>query len=212
VKNNKTKEYMTKKRRVRHHVNPLADRTEYSFDGFDNNNSIIVDIGADRGEFTEQLLDKFSNTKNFLVLEIRKPLAQRLKNKFKNYSNVVVFDGDATRNFENLLKPSINKGVLIEEVYINFPDPWFKERHKKRRVINEKFINDTKKWIQPQTKWIFQTDQKPLFDDTTQILQSIDGIKIEVFDKPPHNTVTKWENAKVAKGDNIYRMNFWLQR
>lgn len=199
---------MAKQKRVRHHVNPLADQTEHNFDGFDNDNPVIVDIGADRGEFVQQLLEKSGTTKNFLVLEIRKPLAQRLHDKFENYNNIIVFDGDATRNFESLLKSSIDKGVLIEEIYINFPDPWFKERHKKRRVINEKFLTDVQVWIQPKTKWIFQTDQKPLFDETVEILQNIDGIKIEFFDTPPHKATTKWEDAKVVSGDKIYRLSF----
>ncbi|MEA3323224.1 MAG: hypothetical protein U9Q12_03295 [Patescibacteria group bacterium] len=199
---------MAKKKRVRHHVNPLADQSEHHFEGFSNDKSIIVDIGADRGEFIEQLIEKFGDTKNFIVLEIRKPLAVRLVEKFNKYDNVVVFDGDATRNFENLLKPSIDKDIVIEEIYINFPDPWFKDRHKKRRVVTEKFLTDIQAWIQPKTKWTFQTDQKPLFDETIGVLQSIDGIKIEFFDISPHDATTKWEDAKVATGDKIYRLSF----
>jgi tRNA (guanine-N7-)-methyltransferase len=202
---------MTKKRRVRHHVNPLADRTEHFFEGFENNRPIIVDIGADRGEFTQQLLEQFGADKNFLVLEIRKPLAKKLKLKFKEYENVAVFDGDATRNFKSLLKPSIDRGILIEEIYINFPDPWFKERHKKRRVINEKFINKIKDWIQPETKWIFQTDQRSLFEDTIQVLQSVDEIKIKYLNTSPYNITTKWEDAKTEAGNKIYRLIFYIR-
>ena len=199
------------KKRIRHHVNPLADRTEHSFEGFDNDKPIIVDIGADRGEFSKQLLDKFGDKKNFLVLEIRKPLTEKLKKKFEGHNNVVVFDGDAGRNFKNLLKSSIDKGVAVEEIYINFPDPWFKERHKKRRVINKKFIQDVSEWISPQTKWIFQTDQQQLFEETLEMLEELDFVKMEFFENSPHGAVTKWERAKIKNGDKIYRLNFWLR-
>ncbi len=199
---------MTKGKRVRHHVNPLSDLTEHKFEGFENQKPIIVDIGADRGEFTEQLLQKFGDDKNFIVSEIRKPLARRLEKKFDKFDNVIVFDGDIVRNFETIIKPSIDRGVLIEEIYINFPDPWFKEKHKKRRVVNKKFLESTKDWIQKETDWFFQTDQKQLFEETVEILKNLDYIKIEFFEKPPHEATTKWEDAKVAENFEINRMKF----
>lgn len=198
------------KRRIRHHVNPLADMTEHYFDGFDNDRPIIVDIGADRGEFTSQILAKFGETKNFIVCEIRKPLAEKLRVKFEKYHNVVVFDGDITRNFEHIIKPSVDRGVKIEEIYINFPDPWFKDRHKKRRVITEGFVHNVIDWVPAQTQWIFQTDQKQLFDETKEMLQSVKGISIVNFDTPPHHATTKWENAKIVQGGTIYRMKFYF--
>ncbi|XLQ20708.1 MAG: tRNA (guanine(46)-N(7))-methyltransferase TrmB [Candidatus Moraniibacteriota bacterium] len=199
---------MAKGSRIRHHVNPLSDLTEHEFSGFENNNPIIIDIGADRGEFIEQLLEKFENNKNFIVSEIRKPLARKLEKKFEKHGNVVVFDGDMTRNFENIVRTSIKKNVLIEEIYINFPDPWFKERHKKRRVVNIKFLESIKKWTQKETKWIFQTDQQQLFDETVELLESIDWIGIEFFDESPYGATTKWENAKVEDGFKINRLKF----
>lgn len=198
------------KKRVRHHVNPLADMTEHYFDGFDNDNPIIVDVGADRGEFTMQLLEKFGDTRNFIVCEIRKPLAEKLRKKFEKYQNVVVFDGDITRNFESIIKPSVDRGIITAEIYINFPDPWLKDRHKKRRVITERFIRSVIDWMPMQTNWIFQTDQKQLFDETMEMLKSMHCIHITVFDTPPHGAMTKWENAKIALGSAIYRMNFYF--
>ena len=196
------------KKRVRHHVNPLADMTEHHFDGFENDCPIIMDIGADRGEFTMQLLEKFGETRNFIVCEIRKLLAEKLRKKFEKYQNVVVFDGDVTRNFEKIIRSSIDKNVTIEEIYINFPDPWFKDRHKKRRVITEKFLCSINEWVPSHVTWIFQTDQKQLFDETMEMLQSMNGIHIAIFDTSPHGATTKWENAKIAQESAIYRMRF----
>lgn len=197
--------------RVRHHVNPLADRTEHCFEGFENDNPVIIDIGADRGEFSAKLLEKFKDTKNFIVCEIRKPLAERLVKKFQEHDNTIVFDGDMARNFESVVKPSVDRGVLIEEVYVNFPDPWFKERHKKRRVVNKDFIESVKSWISPKTRWVFQTDQKPLFDETVEVLENIKEVQIEYFDVPPHGATTKWEDAKVGLGSDIYRLAFYIK-
>ncbi len=196
------------KKRVRHHVNPMSDRTEISFEGFDNDNPIIVDVGAASGEFISKLIELKTETHNFIIFEIRKPLAKKLEEKFKNKNNVKVFTGDAGRNFESILASSVKKGIKIEEIFINFPDPWFKDRHKKRRFINESFLDNVSAWIQAETVWIFQTDQKELFQETLQLLDEKKISNIRFFDTSPYNTQTKWEAAKVELGDKIYRVKF----
>ncbi len=196
-------------KRVRNHVNPLADLIEHSFDGFSNNNPIIIDIGSYRGEFVEQLLEKFSSSKNYIAAEIRKPYARFLEELFTEHDNVMVFDGDTAKNFKTILKPSQDKGVLIEYVFINFPDPWFKERHKKRRVINRNFLQETKKWISTETVFVFQTDQEELFRETQELLVE-ERIIYEEFSEPLWGAQTHWETMKIGEGDNIYRMKFFM--
>lgn len=197
-------------KRVRNHVNPLADLTEHSFTGFDNTNPIIVDIGAYRGEFSEKLLGYFAATRNFIVAEIRKPYAKYLGELFEGNSNVAVFDGDTAKNLKGLLLPSIEKGILIEYIFINFPDPWFKDRHKKRRVVTDTFIKNCRGWIKSETTFIFQTDQHQLFLDTQEILKD-QGITYNEFDDPMWNIQSYWEEMKVSEGKKIYRMTFSFQ-
>ncbi len=194
-------------KRVRNHVNPLGDLQEHSFEGFTNSNPIIVDIGSYRGEFIEALVAHFGIDKNFIACEIRKPYAKYLDELFLKDENVVVFDGDTGRNFEAIIKPSQDKGVLIQYVFINFPDPWFKDRHKKRRVINPKFLQATAQWIDSETTFVFQTDQEQLFRDTQELLDQ-ENIKYKEFDKPLWGAQTYWEIMKIEEGDSIYRMSF----
>ncbi len=196
------------KRRIRHHVNPMSDRTEVEFEGFTDDKPIIVDVGAASGEFISRLIELKNETHNFVIFEIRKALAKKLVEIFKDYKNVKVFTGDAGRNFKSVLLPCIKSGAKIEEIFINFPDPWFKDRHKKRRFINEKFLDNVSSWIQEDTVWIFQTDQKILFEETLELLKEKGIDKMQFFRVSPYNTQTKWEAAKMETGDKIYRMKF----
>ncbi len=193
--------------RVRPHVNPFSILKEHQFEGFSNTNPIVIDVGACKGEFSETLIKKYPD-RNFILFEIRTPLVKKLKEKFKDHANVKIFDGDAGRNFKAVIQSSLNKGINIETIYINFPDPWPKDRHKKRRFLNEKFLNQAAIYIQPETEWIFQTDQKPLFDDTIEILQNSPFNNIKYFNTPPFNIQTDWEQAKVREGQEIFRMKF----
>ncbi len=198
-------------KRVRPHVNPLSIREEYAFAGFDNNHPILVDVGSCKGEFAAALVDKFPS-KNFVLFEIRKPLLEKLELMFADKPNVKVFGGDAGRNFESILAPSIDRGILVEKVFINFPDPWFKERHKKRRFINPVFLSQAAKYVSPETDFIFQTDQKPLFEETVEVLEESPFSRLEYFDEPPYGVRTDWEVATTALGRDVWRMKFGLSR
>lgn len=193
-------------KRIRNHVNPLSDLTKVSFDGFENKNEIIVDIGSYRGEFAEKLVDHFDDQKNFILFEIRKPFFNYLTNLFKSKDNVKVFDGDAARNLRDVLVPSIDRGVKVEKIFINFPDPWFKEKHKKRRVVNEVFLNEIKSWLPKETEIIFQTDQKPLFKETKKLVKEVGGFKIKKLWRPYWGVRTYWEEMKIKEGNRIHRM------
>ncbi len=196
------------KHRIRHHVNPLGILTQHRFAGFGDTKDIIVDIGAYKGEFVAALLERFPQY-NYIVMEVRARVAQRLKERFADHDNVAVFDGDGTRNFHTVVKPCQDAGAFVREIYINFPDPWLKKRHKKRRIITQRFLQDTAQWIDPRTTWIFQTDQKSVFDDTVEILQTL-GYAYERFTAPPYGITTDWEDAQTARGATIYRLRFWV--
>ncbi len=194
-------------KRVRNHVNPLSILIKHSFNGFGNDRPIFVDVGACKGEFAAELIEKFPDH-NFILFEIRRPLAQKLAEKFSDKENVVVFDGDAARNFRTILEPCLDQGAIIEEIFVNFPDPWFKEKHKKRRFINAKFLQECSKWLPVDVRFIFQTDQKFLFDETLEEVQQTSYKFTEKFNTSIHGIPTHWEKQKLLEGDDIWRVMF----
>jgi tRNA (guanine-N7-)-methyltransferase len=192
-------------RRVRKHVNPLSILRKHNFAGFGNNKPVLVDVGACLGEFSAELMEKFPE-KNFILFEIRVPLADKLREKFKDLDNVAVFDGDAGLNFRGILEPCLEQGAEIEQVFVNFPDPWFKERHKKRRFINEKFLESCADWVPAKTEFIFQTDQEFMFKETLEVVEESAFSNIEFFENSAHGVPTHWEKQKLLEGDRIWRM------
>ena len=120
-----------------------------------------------------------------------------------------MFDGDTNRILKSILEPSIKKDRSIEYIFINFPDPWFKDKHKKRRVVSQRFIDDIKQWLPSATKIIFQTDQEQLFCETQELLQE-NTITFKNISSSPLNAQTYWESMKIKEGETIYRMCFSL--
>lgn len=192
-------------KRIRAHVNPLSVTTDHVFDGFGNDQPIYIDVGAFKGEFIKGLADKFPEA-NFIVFEIRLPFAKALAEQFKDQENIVVFDGDAGRNFRSIVQPCLDQGTCVKEIFVNFPDPWFKEKHKKRRFITTNFCNQLATWLPKETEIVFQTDQKFLFEETLEYLAETPYRDIKYFKDSAHGIPTNWEQSKLEAGDQIWRM------
>ena len=131
---------------MRQHVNPLSKYFQEieSIPKIDQifkypNLPTHLDIGCASGEFLFQLAEQNKNW-NYLGIEIREKLIinAKCKLKDKDIDNLYFIFGNA----DNLLKNWIVQypDVILDSASINFPDPWFKKKHHKRRIIQSEFL------------------------------------------------------------------------
>lgn len=135
------------KTRIRQHVNPLLRKFQHQLTLPDWNEiyarpnlPLHLDIGCARGDFLLQMA-QLQPDRNFLGIEIRQPLVERA-NQEKNelgLTNLHYLLGSMNYYAETLL-PSFPKNSL-DFITIQFPDPWFKRRHSKRRVVQPELVN-----------------------------------------------------------------------
>tara|TARA_B100000424_G_scaffold124935_1_gene94688 strand:+ start:36 stop:665 length:630 start_codon:yes stop_codon:yes gene_type:complete len=154
---------------MRQHVNPLSrnfdevEKIPSLVEMFDDSTlNLHLDIGCASGEFLFDLaLD--NNDWNYLGIEIRKRLVKtsKLKLREREIKNLNFLFGNAY----NILNDSQSKFILknVKSISFNFPDPWFKKRHKKRRVIQPEFINILSDSLQKGSLIFIKTDVKDLF-------------------------------------------------
>ncbi|HUU51086.1 MAG TPA: tRNA (guanosine(46)-N7)-methyltransferase TrmB [Nitrospinota bacterium] len=104
---------------------------------FHNPNPVIVDMGSGKGHFLAEMA-RANPDKNFLGIEIYKKGLRKTKKKIQNMglANVRLIPFEILFVLKNFFHPN-----EIQEVYINFPDPWPKRRHWKRRFVNPTFID-----------------------------------------------------------------------
>ena len=156
---------------MRQHVNPLSknfDEIESIpslFEMFDDSKlHLHLDIGCAAGDFLFDLALDNSNW-NYLGIEIRERLVKTAKSKAreKKIKNLYFVFGNAN----NILNDVQSKFILknVKSISFNFPDPWFKKRHRKRRVIQPKLINIFSNLLQKGSIIFIKTDVKDLFDD-----------------------------------------------
>ena len=155
---------------MRQHVNPLSKNfneikripplTEIFSDSKLN---LHLDIGCAAGEFLFDLA--LANTNwNYLGIEIREKLVKTAKFKVieRNIKNLYFEFGNAINILNDVQSQFILKNVKSISFY--FPDPWFKKRHYKRRVIQPEFINILSNSLQKGSLIFIKTDVKDLFD------------------------------------------------
>jgi len=155
---------------MRQHVNPLSinfdeiERIPPFIEMFDDSNlNVHLDIGCAAGEFLFDLA--LVNTSwNYLGIEIREKLVKNSKLKVleREIKNLYFIFGNAN----NILNDVQSKFIIknLKSLSFNFPDPWFKKRHYKRRVIQPEFIKILSNSLQKGTLIFIKTDVKDLFD------------------------------------------------
>jgi len=155
---------------MRQHVNPLSinfnqiERIPSLSEMFaDSKLNLHLDIGCAGGEFLFDLA--LVNTSwNYLGIEIRERLVKtaKLKVQEREIKNLYFVFGNAN----NILNDVQSKFILenVKSISLNFPDPWFKKKHYKRRVIQPDFINILSNILQKGSLIFIKTDVKDLFD------------------------------------------------
>ena len=155
---------------MRQHVNPLS-KNFFEIDPIPPLNQVFenpklplhLDIGCASGDFLFELSLKNKNW-NYIGIEIREKLVLNANLKMKSTENKNLYFSFGNAN--NIFNQSKNISIfnLINSISFNFPDPWFKKKHHKRRVIQPKFINLLSNSMKKGSLIFIKTDVRELFD------------------------------------------------
>ena len=193
---------------MRQHVNPLSsnfnqiERIPSLSEMFDDSKSNLhLDIGCAAGEFLFDLA--LVNTSwNYLGIEIREKLVKNAKLKVieREIKNLYFIFGNAN----NILNDVQSKFIIknLKSLSFNFPDPWFKKRHYKRRVIQPEFINILSNSLQKGTFIFIKTDVKDLFDYMDYTISS--NFNFKTIDKKDFNYSESFNPNKVKTNREKY--------
>ena len=168
---------------------------------FGNNNPIFIEIGMGKGQFIIQSAKENPNM-NFIGIEKNDSIiAKCLKNIPKEIQNLKIVQADALFideifNFE------------ISRIYLNFSDPWPKNRHHLRRLTSNVFLEKYEKIFQNMAIIEMRTDNSQLYQYSLVSFSENGYILREVFfdlhrDKMPTIT-TEYEDKFSKEGLPIY--------
>jgi tRNA (guanine-N7-)-methyltransferase len=168
-----------------------------------------VEVGSGKGMFLVGAAATHSD-RNFLGIEKALTYARYAAARLakRGLKNAVVVHGDALRVFKELLAEH-----SLAAVHVYFPDPWWKKRHKKRRVLNASFLRDVERTLMVYGRLHFWTDVEEYFLTTLDVIRETTGLTgpFEVAERPPEHDLdyrTHFERRTRLHGEPVYRAEF----
>jgi tRNA (guanine-N7-)-methyltransferase len=204
--------------RVRQHVNPLAKKYQTPASPLDwekiyaqPNQPLHLDIGCAKGQFLLNIASIEPNW-NYLGLEIREPLvveANKLRSELA-LTNLHYLFCNVNNSLDSLLS-SFPAGSL-QRVTIQFPDPWFKSRHAKRRVVQPELVEELASYLAVGGVVFVQSDMEFIAVEMRDRFASHPayqkvGTK-EWLAENPLPVPTEREIGTQKKGEPVYRALF----
>ena len=177
-----------------------------TFFGIDN--PIHFEIGMGKGKFIHAMAEQNPGI-NYIGIEMYSSVLYRAieKRQQTECSNLYFIRMDAKNLTEVFDKAEIDR------IYLNFSDPWPKERHAKRRLTSPIFLSLYDEVLCPEGVICFKTDNRPLFDYSVETISETSPWKLKDVTYDLHhsefaegNIMTEYEEKFSGKGMPIHRL------
>lgn len=172
---------------------------------FEKDQPIQIEIGMGKGRFIMQMAEEHPEI-NFIGIEkyssvLLRAIQKMEQNELPNLRFIRMDAEDITEVFE--------KGE-VDKIFINFSDPWPKDRHAKRRLPSKEFLKRYDEILKKDGVIEFKTDNRDLFDFAVEQLEPV-GWKAEVITYDLHhdpvlcegNIMTEYEEKFSSIGNPI---------
>jgi len=203
---------MSKRVRVRHHVNPLSRAFEarqvepVALPA----GPVEVELGCADALFLFDRAPLFPGT-TFIGVEIRAPLVDdvNLRAAEAGLGNLRACLAHINLDLDGLFPDQ-----RLDRVFVNFPDPWFKRRHHKRRLMNPDLVESLHRKLRPGGELFFQSDVWELAIDALAVLEKrrdlfTNTVEPWTFLRPnPYQARSLREVRCEDRGMRIWRMQF----
>lgn len=174
---------------------------------FKKEQPLYVEFGGGKGGFIIGVSEKHPEA-NFLTFERNAKVVYKSIAKLEEIShdNFFIVWGDVT-DVEKIFEPK-----SIDRIYLNFSDPWPKDRHAKRRLTHGKFLNKYKSILKDGGELHFKTDNDGLFEYSLESFKE-NGWELTYVthdlhqtDQAEDNVMTEYEAKFSSKGKNIHKL------
>lgn len=174
---------------------------------FGNDHPIFIEVGMGKGKFIVEMARQ-NPQNNYIGIEKYSSVLVRALEKMEEFEgdNLIFIRMDAEYICDAFEKDEISG------IYLNFSDPWPKDRHAKRRLTSVQFWNRYDQFLKPEGRVTFKTDNRPLFDFSLEQVEEA-GWTLENYTYDLHNSpyvqgniMTEYEERFTAKGNPICRL------
>lgn len=180
---------------------------------FGSDQPVELEVGSGKGLFLANAAAS-NPGHNFLGVELARKYARRAAERLaqRALENVRVVRGDARLFLARCVPPQ-----SVAALHVYFPDPWWKTRHKKRRVFCAPFVADVERVLVPGGDFWIATDVEEYFGVMQALVAGhlrFQPIPLPEPKQPEHDLdyLTNFERKYRLEGRPIYRAHYRLER
>lgn len=175
---------------------------------FGNSNPIHIEVGMGKGQFVLGMA-KANPDINYIGIELYDSVLlsalERILKEEEEVPNLRLLNVNAQDMSDFFAKGDISR------VYLNFSDPWPKNRHAKRRLTHEIFLRLYEDILPDEAEIHFKTDNRGLFEyslvSMSQYGMKLQDVSLDLHvNEPEGNVMTEYEEKFSKKGQPIYRL------
>ena len=172
---------------------------------FNNDNKLCIEIGMGKGDFIIGMARNNPDI-NYIGIEKYDSVMVRAVEKLDgiNIQNLKLIKMDA-----EYIDKVFDKE--IDTIYLNFSDPWPKDRHEKRRLTSSNFLKKYDSLFKSTKHIIFKTDNRKLFEYSIMTLTdygyTINNISLDLHSDDIFNVETEYEKRFSNLGYPIYMID-----
>ncbi len=188
-------------------VNPDNYKGLWNRNYFHNSHPIHIEIGMGKGQFITTLAKQNPGI-NYIGIEKYSSVLVKAFDKRKQLeTDNLLFIRMEAENITDFFAPK-----ETDRIYLNFSDPWPKDRHAKRRLTSRQFMERYNIILSANGFIQFKTDNRPLFDFSAREIKEagwcIDEINYNLHKDGPakDNIMTEYEQKFYMSGNPIYRL------
>lgn len=179
---------------------------------FGNDKPVVLDIGCGRGMFLVKHAEEHPDL-NILGIEIdyREGRHGAARLQRRQLENARVLGGDAKIVLEKLVPRE-----SVHEAYVLFPDPWWKRKHRRRRIFTDVFVDQVRAVLKPDAILNVWSDVEEYFDVMAALMNHHAGF--EAIEPPAEQPAahdldyhTSFERKRRQAGAEIHRGR-WKKR
>ena len=176
---------------------------------FGNDNPIRIEVGMGKGKFIMELAQMNPDINYVGIERYSSVLLRGLQKRAElELSNIYFMRIDALELADVFAENE------VERIYLNFSDPWPKDRHAKRRLTSHEFLARYEKILKKDGTLEFKTDNKDLFDFSLEEMKNAEGWELTAFTYDLHhdvvlsegNVMTEYEEKFSSIGNPICKM------
>lgn len=174
---------------------------------FGNNNPIEIEVGMGKGRFIMELAQKNPGINYIGIERYSSVLLRGLQKRAELELDNIYFMCIDAKTLADVFAPG-----EVNRIYLNFSDPWPKDRHAKRRLTSPEFMAVYDSVLAVDGTVEFKTDNRGLFDYSLESIPAAGwNVAAHTFDlhrsdMAQGNVMTEYEMKFSAKGQPICKL------